>query len=421
MHQFRIRGGAELSGTLRVSGAKNHALKMIPAAVLCDGPVELTNVPDISDIRVMFSIFEALGGSVQREKDRVVLDPSAITSSVIPHDLSKKVRTSILFVGPLLARFGTATFGRAGGDAIGKRPTDFFDEGFEALGVTRVTTSEAVIYTLAKRTERVRYVMPWVSHTVTEVLIMAGVRGAGQVRIVNAAMEPEVVALCEFLSACGAKIEGVGTPTIAIEGVPTLSGGSSRIVPDRIELATFAVLGALVGKDLTITDGEPRHLEVFWKLFERMGIPLEINDTDVRVPRVEKMKAVEFRTHEYPGLATDCQPPLTVLCTQAEGISLVHETIFEGRLFYTDLLSKMGANIILCDPHRAVVHGPSKLYGQALDTPDIRAGIALVLAAMRAEGTSVIENVHHIDRGYERIEERLRAVGVDIQREDCGV
>ncbi|MCA9376219.1 MAG: UDP-N-acetylglucosamine 1-carboxyvinyltransferase [Candidatus Doudnabacteria bacterium] len=418
MQQFRIQGEAALSGEIRVAGAKNHAIKMIPAAAVCDGPVELTNVPEIADIDVMLEMFEALGGSYEREGDRILLHPENIDCNAIPQELSSKVRVAILFVGPLLAKCGEVTFGQPGGDQIGKRPTDLFQEGFEALGAVSEETPDGVKYTLGQRPERVRYVLPWVSHTVTEAMILAAVRGTVETRIANAAMEPEVVALCDFLRSCGAQIEGDGTPNITIRGVEKLSGGTCRIISDRIELATFACMGALSGKDLAITGGEPRYLETFWRVLERMGVLFEIEDTTVRVNRATPV-ATEIRTHEYPGLATDFQPPLTVLATQAEGLSMVHETIYEGRLFYTDLLNKMGARIIQCDPHRVLVNGPVELYGRTLDTPDIRAGIALVLAALRAQGESVIENVHHIDRGYEKIEARLTAIGAEIVREEC--
>lgn len=417
MSQFRIQGEAELSGEIKVAGAKNHILKMIPAALLCDGPVTFTNVPAISDVDVMLEIFEHLGGTYERNGDTITLQSDAPTCSDIPSDLSRKVRSGLLFVAPLLASCGEAVFGHTGGDSIGKRPTDLFDEGYQALGATIKEMPDSVVYTLSKRNDRVRYVLPWISHTVTEAMILSAVKGSGEVRIVNAATEPEVVSMCEFFVACGATIDGIGTSTITIKGVKSLQGVEWKIIPDRIELATFAVMGALNGVDLTITHGEPRHLEVFWRALERMHVPFQIDDTTVRVQRAEKMMASPFRTHEYPGLATDYQPPLTVLATQAHGNTLVHETVYEGRLFYTDALVKMGADITLCDPHRALVTGPSPLFARSIDSPDIRAGMALLLAALRAKGESVIDNIHHIDRGYERIEERLNAIGACIMRE----
>ncbi|MFH2105514.1 MAG: UDP-N-acetylglucosamine 1-carboxyvinyltransferase [Parcubacteria group bacterium] len=416
MSKFIIQGQNKLKGEIKVAGAKNCALKLLATSVLIPGECRFTNVPEIEEVFLMVKILKYLGAGVDKKGvGEYVIDGASINKSELPAELAAKIRSSIMFVAPLLARFGEVKFPHPGGCILGKRPIDMFLEGYQALGA-EVAESDNCYHIKANKLTGCKYVFPWISHTVTESMIMAAVLAEGETTLVNTAGEPEVMALIEFLQQCGAQINCSGTGEIIIMGVAELSGSDYQIIPDRLETGTFAILGALAGGEIKITNCDPGHLEVFWQMLTRAGVDYEIGDSTVTVQAAQELKAGEVRTHEYPGLATDLQAPLTVLMTQADGVSLVHETIYEGRLFYTDNLNKMGANIVMCDPHRVVVNGPTKLYGTELASPDLRAGIALVLAALIAEGESTINNAYQIDRGYEDIEGRLKALGADITR-----
>lgn len=416
MASYTIHGQRPLKGTIAVSGAKNDALKLLAASLLTKQTCVIQNVPDIADVRSMILLLKKLGVKVkQPDPHTYELTASDIKTTAIDPVLSKQLRASILLVAPLLARFGEVTLTHPGGCVIGKRPIDMFLDGYRALGAQIKYENEAYHMT-AKRLRGATIVLPWISHTVTDSLLMAATLARGTTTIVNAAMEPEVENLGEMLQRAGAQIHGNGTHTIKITGVPSLHGAHIRTIPDRLEAGTFAIIGALLARKLTITGVQTAHLDVFWETLRRIGVDLSIDGSTVTVVKSPKLTAKEIRTHEYPGLATDLQPPLTVLLTQADGMSLVHDPIYEGRLLYTDLLGKMGAHIILADPHRAVVEGPTQLFGGKLISPDIRAGMALVIAALAAKGVSTIQNIELIDRGYEKIDERLRAVGAHIER-----
>ncbi|MFH1430452.1 MAG: UDP-N-acetylglucosamine 1-carboxyvinyltransferase [Candidatus Uhrbacteria bacterium] len=414
MH-FTIQGPSHIHGSISVAGAKNEALPLLAASVICDGPLTISRIPFIEDVSRMIEVMAALGIRVDRgTAGSCTVDASSCTTSTLPDALASRLRASIILLGPLLARFGTASLPQPGGCAIGRRPIDLFIQGFRAFGIT--TTEEPTQTTFVGKAQAARFVFPVVSVTGTETLLLLAARTPGTSVLENAAMEPEVTALAEFLSACGVDIQGIGSPTLTITGTEHISGGSVTCIPDRIETGAFASMVAACGGSLEIHDCNPKHVAVLLGLLSAMGASVETQDDSLRISVLEPLKALSFRTHEYPGLATDSQPPLTVALTQANGIALVHETIYEGRLFFIDKLNKMGANIILCDPHRCVVEGPRRLFGTRLESPDIRAGIALVIAAAAAEGESVIENVYQIDRGFEHIEERLRGIGVQIQR-----
>lgn len=418
MSKFVIKGQKELSGTIPVYGAKNAALKIFPAALLLDGPLIIKNVPDILDIRVMAEIMQDLGAVCEKIDDTTYkIDATGVHKNEISEAYVQKMRASFLFIIPLLTRFGDVKFFQPGGDAIGKRPIDMTIEALQQMGATTQATPVSYEFKLEnKRLKGAEIVFKWITHTGTESVIMAAVKAEGTTIIKNAALEPEVVALCEFLNEAGAKISGIGTHTLTIEGVDTLEAKEYTVIPDRIETGTFACMAAITNSEITITDCDPSHLDIFWKYFDLANIPYTIDGNNVTIHKSNKLKAVDVKTHEYPGFITDLQAPFTVLMTQAEGTSLIHETIYEGRMFYTDLLNKMGASIILADPHRAIVQGPRPLYGQTLDSPDIRAGMALILAALGAKGETTIDNIYHIDRGYANIEERLRNLGADITR-----
>lgn len=418
MAYFRIKGQQPLSGEIAVTGAKNAALKFIAAALVCDEPVTLTNVPNIEDVRRMLKLLQALGVEIVHDipAHTVYIDPRKMTTFEITAEMAKTIRVSIMLVGPLLARFGKAHIGYPGGCVIGRRPIDLYLKGYQSFGGI-MTTSDDTFEFVAPKLHGMTFVFPIISVVATETFIITAARAEGTTVLKNAAVEPEIVALAEFLNACGAKITGAGTPTITIEGVSKLSGGEVAIIPDRIEAGTFVILGALAKSKIRVTNCNPEHLENILLHLETIGVPFEVGDSWIETkPYDHELRAMNIKTHEYPGFVTDLQAPFTVLLTQARGLSLVHETIFEGRMFYTDLLSRMGAEIILCDPHRAIVEGPHELVGRKIDSPDIRAGIGMVLAGLIARGETIIGNIEQVDRGYENIDMRLRALGADITR-----
>lgn len=421
MTYFTIRGGKPLAGEISINGAKNHVLKVLPASLLCRGTVTLTNVPAIEDV---FRARELLGavGSVIQERgphELVVCSPERIKTAELPRTIAEQFRASLLFVGPILARNGRVRFPYPGGCVIGRRPIDLFLEGWRAMGV-RISESKAGFDLRASRLRGIDYTFRIVSHTGTEGLLLTAVLATGKTVLRNAALEPEIVALARFLNSCGARIQGAGTPTLTIEGTggTLLSGGSCVIIPDRLETGSFAILAGLLGSDVRITNCDPSHIESLIAHLHKAGVFIEQGVNWLHVRKAKKLMPVSLRTHEYPGFATDHQAPFTVLLTQAHGASLVFETVFEGRLSYVEDLNRMGAHITQCDLHRALVFGPTPLGARNLESPDLRAGIAFVIAALIAKGVSRIGNAYQIDRGYEKLDERLRTIGADITRED---
>lgn len=418
MEKFIINGGAKLSGEIDVNGAKNAALKILAALILSNEKCYISNFPFIEDTLNAVEILEKLGAKVKidRKNKTIEVDPSDIKDVELDETLVRKLRSSILFAGPILAKFGKVRMNHPGGCVIGKRPIDLFLEGFEKMGIDVKFFEEGFeLKTKGKCIKGAEIFFPKITVTGTEAMIMTAVLAEGKTVLRNCAMEPEIPALAEYLNNCGAKIRGAGTSTIEIQGVDKLSGGEFRVIPDRIEAGTFVMMGFLTNSELKVKNCAPEHLGALLSVLEEAGAKFEIGDNFV-VTKPSSLKAVSITTHEYPGFATDLQPPYTLLMTQAQGQCIVHESIFDGRLFFTDRLFSMGANIIMCDPHRVVVNGPTTLYGKKLTSPDIRAGIALVLAGMVAEGTTVIENIYQIDRGYEKIEERLNKLGAGIKR-----
>jgi len=414
--KFLIQGRKPLSGEIKVKGAKNAALKVFIASLLTDKEWQIYNVPEIKDIFQEIEILKDLGLKIEKEKKGVYkVRAKEIKKTELDSSLSQKIRASIMITGPLLARFGEAKLSYPGGCLIGKRPIDLFLEGLAALGA-ELKGDKNTIHLTTKGLKGNVFVFPQISVTATECLIMAAALAKGKTVLKNAAMEPEVVSLVDFLNSCGAQIKGAGTPNIEIKGVKKLRGGRYFTIPDRIEAGTFAALAAASKSKVKIRDCEPLHLEVFLKILKKIGVELERGRNYILVRQSKALRSVKVVTHEYPGLPTDLQPPLTILLTQAKGLSLIRETVFEGRLFYTDILNQMGADIIMCDPHRIVIQGPSRLYGRRIISPDIRAGISLVIAALIAQGKSTIENIEQIDRGYEKIEQRLQKIGADIKR-----
>lgn len=415
--KFVIDGKAPLSGSIAVVGAKNAALKALSASLLLDGEVSIERVPQIEDIHRLVDIMQDLGLVIDQEGSNYLIKNTQAQKFVLEPHLHQKIRSSVLLVGPLLHQGGEVSFPHPGGCVIGQRPIDYFLDGFKSFGVTIQENSEG--YTLtAGQLHPAKIVFPRVSVTGTEAMMMFASRIPGRTVLINSAMEPEIPVLADFLNTCGAKITGAGTATIVIEGVQSLTGGTYTTPPDRIEAGTFAILAAASNSELEITDIVPEDLEVLWQLFRKSGVNFELGENSVRILPSPNLKAIpkDIVTHEYPGLPTDLQAPMTVLMTQAKGNSLIFETVYEGRLFYIDKLNSMGADILMCDPHRVIVSGPTPLYGRRISSPDIRAGIALVIAALIAEGRTEIDNIYQIDRGYERIEERLKSIGAKIER-----
>lgn len=418
MASFRIQGPAKLSGTIGVAGAKNHALKLIAASLLSSSDWIIHNVPDIEDIRLLLEIIEHLGCSVQKDGSTVTINAKNVTPLDKDDERFRKLRSSVLLTAPLLSRFGRMSFPHPGGCIIGRRPIDIFLDGFRAFGIQ--TDDRGEHYDLVRTTTAdTTFVFPRITVTGTETMLMLAARTPGTHMLINVAVEPEVCALAQTLSETGAEITGIGTPTLTVKGTDQyLTGIETTVLPDRLEAGTFIMLAAATHSGITIENCRPEHLDVPLAVLRSVGVTCDVTEDTIAVHPSQDLKAVNMTTHEYPGFVTDLQAPFTVLMTQADGMALIHETIYEGRLFFTDKLNRMGANILLADPHRAIVNGPTPLRGKVVESPDIRAGIALVIAALVAEGESVIENAYQIDRGYERIEERLKAIGATIERVD---
>lgn len=418
MPKFVIKGGNRLSGEIAVSGAKNSALKIIPAAILSTETLTIENLPLIEDVDRSLELLEALGAKIERSKHRAMISTKNIKTSQLDEKMADKFRGSIMFVGPLLARFGEAKFPHPGGCVIGagERPIDLFLAGYKAFGAEIDESSGEYYHIKAEKLGPANYFFPLVSVTATESMLMTAAIIPGKTVLKNCAMEPEIEALAEYLNSQGAKITGAGSPTIIIEGTENLGASTFTVIPDRIETGSFAILAAATQSEITITHCNPEHVMTLLVILKDVGVNFELGPDWIRVKPNGYLKSHSIKTHEYPGFATDLQSPYVVLMTQAQGTCLVHETIYDRRLIWTDMLSQMGADITMCDPHRVVINGPTKLRGKRLISPDLRAGIALVIAGLVAEGQTEIDNIYQIDRGYEKLEERLAKIGADIKR-----
>lgn len=418
METFVLHGPSMLAGEIAVNGAKNHALKMITACLLSSEQTTITNVPMVEDVRRMLEIVENIGGMVKHEAEgRITISAPDSFNGQLPQEIVPKLRASIVLLGPLLARYGAVTLPHPGGCNLGKRPIDFFIDGFEALGATCVSKNDSYVFSAKKGLVGAEILFPSISVTGTETMMLAAVLASGTTVLKNAACEPEIVALAEYLRSVGADIEGAGTHSITIRGGELLHGGTASIIPDRIEAGSFMIMGVATNSELTVTNCNPLHLENPIALLRSMGAHIDVTESSIQVKkRKGDLLSLDMVTHEYPGFPTDLQAPLTVLLTQAHGEGMVRETIYDGRLFYTDTLNTMGANITLLDPYRALVNGPTPLRGKKVASPDIRAGIAMVIAGLLAEGETTIQNIYQIDRGYERIEQRLQSIGANIER-----
>ncbi len=423
MSYFRIEGGGELTGVFTPAGNKNAALPILAGCLLTDEPVRLTNVPDIRDVRTMTDLVASLGAEVSWEgPNEVVVQAADCTARKVDADLASRIRASVLVAGPLLARGSEVELPPPGGDVIGRRRLDTHFLALSRLGAEIEVNGS--YYLRAPDLSGADIFLDEPSVTGTENAVLAAVTAKGTTRIRNAAAEPHVQDLCRFLNGLGARIEGVGTHILEIEGVDRLTGGSYRIGPDHVEVGSVIGLAAATGSAVTIADVCPEVQDTLRLGFARLGVDWEEVDGGIHVPADQQME-VEADFGEqipkiddgpWPAFPADLISIAIVVATQCRGTVLVHEKMFESRMFFADKLISMGGRIVLCDPHRAVIVGPSRLRGARLQSPDIRAGMALVIAALAAEGESEIHNIEQIERGYERVDERLRALGALIER-----
>ncbi len=425
MQSFVIEGGRPLSGTVRAAGNKNAALPILAATVLASGDVALSNVPRIRDVETMIELLRDIGAEVEwTGGNDVRVDARGVEKTDLDPELCRQIRASFLLAGPLLARFGRVSVPPPGGDVIGRRRLDTHVHAFSALGAD--FHLDGVYELSADNLRGTRMYLDEASVMGTENAIMAAVLAEGETVLGHAASEPHIQDLCRFLVSLGARIEGIGSNVLHIQGVGGLDGGEHRIGPDHIEVASFVGLAAATGGDVLVEGVEPDDLISIVPAFRKLGIEMDVQDSTVRVPSGQNLwieddlggQVPKIESGIWPAFPADLTSIAVTVATQARGTILIFEKMFESRLFFVDKLVSMGARIILCDPHRVVVTGPAQLYGERLESPDIRAGMAMVLAALCAEGTSTIGNIGQIDRGYERIDERLRGLGASIERAD---
>jgi UDP-N-acetylglucosamine 1-carboxyvinyltransferase len=419
MDKFVIRGGNPLVGTIRVSGAKNSALPCMAAAILTEDEVTLENIPQVRDIETERRLLASMGASVElREgelKDQTTISCRTLSDPVARYEIVKTMRASSLVLGPLIARAGVARVAMPGGCAIGGRPIDLHIKGLEKMGAV-IEQEHGYLEARADRLRGAHIVFDKITVTGTEDLLMAAVLAEGDTLMENCAREPEVVDLAALLNAMGAQVEGAGTATIRVHGVTSLHGARYRINPDRIEAGTFLIAGAITAGDLIVTNCNAAHLGAVIAKLEEAGARIDLLGPDsIRVRAAAQLHAADISTEEYPGFPTDMQAQYMALATQAEGVSLVRENIFENRFMHVQELIRMGANIKV-DGSTASVRGPGRLSAAAVMCSDLRASASLVLAALVADGESILDRVYHMDRGYERIEEKLIGVGAEIQR-----
>ncbi len=435
MGAFEIRGGNALKGVIQPQGAKNEALQVLCAALLTDEAVTFTNVPDILDVNMLIEVLGDMGVQVTRkDRNTVVLQATDINTEYFTDksfkNKSGRLRGAVMLAGPMLARFRKAHIPQPGGDKIGRRRLDTHIRGFERLGVVFDYDTEESMFSLDGSNLKGAYILleePSVTGTAN--ILMAAVLAEGRTTIYNAACEPYVQQLCHMLNRMGARISGIGSNMLTIEGVEKLHGCEHRMLADMIEVGSFIGLAAMTQSELTIKNADVASLGIIPDVFQRLGIELQIQGDDIHIPAQQQYRIQKFidgsiltvYDHPWPGFTPDLLSIILVTATQAKGTVLVHQKMFESRLFFVDKLIEMGAQIVLCDPHRAVVIGLDRqvgLRGITMSSPDIRAGVALLIAALSARGKSIIQNIDQIDRGYERIDQRLNALGADIRRID---
>jgi len=421
MDRIAVIGGAELRGEIPISGAKNSAIKLMAASLLTDEPLRLTNMPRLADTRFLGKLLNRLGTTVE-ERDgpdgqETVLQTKEIVSAIAPHELVREMRASFNVLGPLLARSRQAKVSLPGGDPIGARPLDFHLNAFAELGAT-IDINGGYVFAQAPRGLKGGHIIfPSISVGATEHVLLAAVLARGETVMENAACEPEIVDLADCLNAMGARVEGAGTSTIKINGVPRLHGATHAVVPDRIEAGTYAVAVAMAGGDVTLTGVRPEHMTAFLERLGATGVQLDVSQNTIRVRRdpAKRLKAVDVETQPFPGFATDLQAQFMALMVLADGESVIRETIFENRFMHAGELARMGADISV-QGGEALVRGVDGLTGAPVAASDVRASVCLVIAGLAARGQTVVEGVHHLDRGFERLEEKLSACGADIKR-----
>src|SRR6266849_2065962 len=412
--RLEIEGGVPLQGSVRASAAKNAALPALAASLLSAEPVRLTNVPDLVDVRTMVRLVETLGATIRRERGELAAQVARVTNDVAPYDLVSTMRASVLVLGPLVARHGSARVALPGGCAIGVRPIDQHLKGLQKLGAD-IAIENGYVSARASRLKAARITTDLVTVTGTENLMMAAVLAEGTTVIENAAREPEVVDLATLLTAMGARIQGAGTARIEIEGVVELGGAVHRVVPDRVEAGTLIVAAAITGGDVTVTDLVPDHISAVLAKLDEIGVVLEMGPTWVRARCPERPRPADVTTSPFPGFPTDMQAQVMALLGLADGQSRVTETIFENRFMHVAELARMGARIET-DGAIAVIRGVSRYQGAPVMASDLRASAALVLAGLAAHGRTTVSRVYHLDRGYERLETKLAALGARIER-----
>lgn len=415
MDSLIVTGGRRLEGHVRAGGAKNAALPILASTLLGGGECTISNLPQVRDVATMMTLLSLLGVSVKQEEGRAVIDATHVQSLEAPYDLVKTMRASILVLGPLLARFGEAVVSLPGGCAIGPRPVDFHLDGLRKLGAT-VSVDYGYIRAHAPKLEgqRIDFEVPTV--TGTENLLMAACLAKGTTVINNAAMEPEIVDLADFLTQRGARISGTGSGRLVIEGVSALHGADHEVIPDRIEAGTYVIAGAMTGGRVEVDQCVPEHLEVVTSKLKQCGANLSEGTRSITIEAGSRLQAQDVQTFPYPGFPTDLQAQMMALMCLAEGTSVITELVFAGRFLHVPELQRMGA-VIAVDGHRAVVKGLGRLTGAPVMASDLRASAALLLAGLAAEGETRISRIYHLERGYERIEDKLQGLGASVRRE----
>lgn len=415
MDVYKINGGKRLQGTVKVSGAKNSAVALIPASILANSSVTIGGIPEISDAWVLKDLLEEIGGTVTFEDGQMTIDPSTMTDMPLPNGNVKKLRASYYLMGAMLGRFKQAVIGLPGGCFLGPRPIDQHIKGFEALGA-RVTNEHGAIYLRAEelRGAKIYLDMPSVGATIN--IMLAAVLAKGRTVIENAAKEPEIIDVATLLSNMGAKIKGAGTSVIRIDGVEELKGTTHTIIPDRIEAATFLIMAAAIGNGVMIDNVIPLHLDSVIAKLREMGVEIEEDEESIFIPKQGELSAVDVKTLVYPGFPTDVQQPLSVLMTQVKGASKVTDTIYPARFKHIDEMRRMNAKARV-EGNTVMIEGPVKLDGSVVTATDLRGGAALVLAGLIAEGETEIHDIYHIERGYSSLIEKLCQIGADIRKE----
>ena len=409
-----VTGGARCAGTIRVAGAKNSALKLMAAALLARGRTQLRNVPRIQDCLTMSEVLDRLGAGVAWRGDSVTIDATELTSVEAPYDLVRRMRASTAVLGSLLARAGRARVAVPGGDEIGSRPIDLHVQGLRKMGA-EVRSEHGFLVAETTGLRGAAITLDYPSVGATENLMMAAVLARGTTVIDNAAREPEIADLASFLAAMGAHIDGAGTSTIEVEGVDALVPADHATIPDRIETGTWAAVAVATGGEITLEDARPDHLDLFLQKLADAGAEVVMTEQGLRVSQADRARAIDFVTLPYPGVATDFQPILMAMLATADGTSIATENVFESRFLYVDELRRMGADI-RTEGHHAVIRGVERLSAAPVRALDIRAGAAMAIAALVADGVTEISELHHLDRGYEGFAEKLRGVGVDVRR-----